>query len=119
MRIVETYSHLNGFEYLMYHKPNIWAEIVEAIESVNAEQCRTKVSKEKKIEGKLLYSPQDMNKAMQKKFIELNWHKDRVSYWVTGDANLIRKTIHLPPDEQKEELKKQKEEQKEEYKAER
>ena len=105
MRIVETYSHLNGFEYLMYHKPNIWAEIVEAIESVNAEQCRTKVSKEKKIEGKLLYSPQDMNKAMQKKFIELNWHKDRVSYWVTGDANLLRKTIHLPPDEQKEELK--------------
>jgi hypothetical protein len=47
MKIVETYSHLNGLEFLLVHKPDIWAEIQRVISSVHAEKCRTKVSKEK------------------------------------------------------------------------
>ncbi len=27
MRVVETYSHLNGLEYLLVHKPGLWQEI--------------------------------------------------------------------------------------------
>ena len=38
------YSHLNGWEYLKVHKPNIWSEIEAVIASADAEACRTKIS---------------------------------------------------------------------------
>jgi hypothetical protein len=44
MKIVQRHSHLNGYEYLMFHQPKIWSEIERAIKFVNAERCRTKVS---------------------------------------------------------------------------
>lgn len=100
MRIVEKYSHLNGFEFIMYHQPKIWDEIVDAIASVDAEKCKTKVSKEKTKKGKELYSPKEMNQRMAAKFNELDWYKDRVSYWVGGDADMIRKTVALPAEQQ-------------------
>ena len=31
MKVVETYSHLNGLEYLMVHKPGLWQEIQDVI----------------------------------------------------------------------------------------
>ena len=45
MKIVETYSHLNGFEYIMVHFPLIWTEIIEIISKIDAEKCKTKISK--------------------------------------------------------------------------
>jgi len=101
MRIVRTYSHLNGLEYLLVHKPKLWKEIRKVIKSVNAEACKTKVSKEKRMQGKMLYSPIEMNKAMGAGFRSFGWEEERTSYWVTGDEKLIRKTISLSPEEQK------------------
>ncbi len=63
MRIAETYSHLNGLEFLLVHKPTLWREIQSVIAAVDASNCRTKVSKEKTMKGKLLFSPIDMNAA--------------------------------------------------------
>jgi hypothetical protein len=31
MRIVEKYSHLNGLEFLLVHKPSLWKEIQDVI----------------------------------------------------------------------------------------
>ena len=61
MRIQEVYSHLNGREHILVHKPGMWEQIVQVIEEVDADACRTKVSKEKTKVGKVLYSPVDMN----------------------------------------------------------
>ena len=36
MRIVEHYSHLNGLEYLLVHKPRLWEEIEDVICSADA-----------------------------------------------------------------------------------
>ena len=47
MRIVKHYSHLNGLEYLMVHKPHLWKEIKTAIKAIDAKSHRTKISKEK------------------------------------------------------------------------
>lgn len=104
MRIVETYSHLNGLEFLLVHKPKIWEEIQAVIRTVNANQCKTKVSKEKGMVGKVLYSPKDMNAAMTNGFEKKNWEEERVNYWVTSDARLIRKTLTLDAGEQKREI---------------
>lgn len=101
MKIVAHQSHLNGLEYLQVHHPRLWKEIQGVIASVDAGACKTKVSKEKTMRGKLLYSPIAMNKAMAKGFSARKWQPRRVSYWVTADARLIRKTLNMPPDEQK------------------
>lgn len=104
MKITETYSHLNGLEFLLVHKPKLWTEIQNVIGSVNAEKCKTKISKEKTMKGKMLYSPIDMNKSFDSLLKAKDWEESRVSYWVTKGEKLIRKTLTLPPDEQKKEI---------------
>lgn len=104
MKIVETYSHLNGLEFLLVHKASLWKEIQAVIKGVDAEKCKTKVSQEKTMKGKLLYSPVDMNNAFKELLREKGWQESRVSYWVTKSEKLIRKTLTLPPDEQKKEI---------------
>ena len=104
MRIVETYSHLNGLEYLLVHKPQLWKEIQDVIQEVDGNACKTKVSKEKTMKGRLLFSPIDMNKSFKKLLEDKGWTESRVSYWVTKDEKLIRKTLSMPLEQQKEEI---------------
>ena len=104
MKIVETYSHLNGLEFLIVHKPKLWEEIKNVVLSVDAENCKTKVSKEKTMKGKLLYSPIDMNSSFSKLLRANKWAESRVSYWVTKNEKLIRKTLTIPAEEQKKEI---------------
>lgn len=104
MKIIETYSHLNGLEFLMVHKPQLWEEIKKVIAKINAEACKTKVSKEKGMKGKLLYSPIDMNANFKKLLTKAKWKESRVSYWVTKNEKLIRKTLSMDPNDQKKEI---------------
>lgn len=101
MKIGAQYSHLNGFEWIQYHKKDMWDEIVGIISDINAEDFRTKISKEKAMKGRKLFSPSDLNKRMKDDFEHLGWHESRTNYWVTDDYNLISKTIHLKEHEQK------------------
>jgi len=78
---------------------------VEAvIASVNAASYRTKVSKEVRTKDKVFYSPIGMNRAMRAEFGKHQWTERRTSYWVTSDAQLVRKTMHMPPAQQKDEI---------------
>lgn len=104
MKITETYSHLNGLEFLLVHKPTLWQEIQSVIAAVDANKCRTKVSKEKTMKGKLLFSPIGMNAAFNRWLRKESWEESRVSYWVTRSEKLIRKTLTLSADEQKREI---------------
>ena len=104
MRIVETYSHLNGLEFLLIHKKDLWEEIQNIIRSVDASAHRTKISKEKTRKGRALYSPKALNQDFHIGFSRANWKESRTSYWVTSDARLIRQTMNLSRDEQKLEI---------------
>jgi hypothetical protein len=104
MKIAETYSHLNGLEFLIVHKPSLWDEIQSVITDVDANKCQTKVSKEKTMKGKLLYSPIDMNAAFKHLLREKSWDESRVSYWVTRSEKLIRSTLMMSAKEQKREI---------------
>lgn len=101
MKIVETYSHLNGLEYLIVHRPDLWQEVQQVVASVDAIACRTKISKEARMQGELKYSPVEMNKKFSELLSGKEWNESRVSYWVTRNEKLIRNTMALPPDEQK------------------
>lgn len=104
MRIATRYSHLNGLEYLQVHKRELLSEIEAVIREADALVCRTKVSKENRTKDKLLYSPIAMNKAVRTGFQKHGWNESRTSYWVTSDAKLIRKTMHMNPEQQKKEI---------------
>jgi len=56
------------------------------------------------MKGKLLYSPIEMNSAFNRLLRRKNWKESRVSYWVTKNEKLIRKTLTLPPEIQKQEI---------------
>lgn len=101
MKIDAKYSHLNGWEFLFVHHKEILDEIESVIASVDAEECRTKISSEKSKSGQLLYSPQDMNKAFKKGFTEKGWQQRRQNFWVTSDERVTRSIFNLQPDLQK------------------
>ena len=106
MRVAARYSHLNGEEFLLVHRKELWNEILEVIESVDAEACRTKVSREKTMAGKLLYSPTDMNKTMEVGFKKRGWNQRRQGFWVTDDDRIVRAIANLTPEQQKETIEK-------------
>jgi hypothetical protein len=104
VKIAETYSHLNGLEFLIVHQPILWQEIQSVIGDVDAAKCLTKITKEKTMKGKLLYSPIALNEAFKQLLREKMWEESRVSYWVTRSERLIRQTLSLPAEEQKREI---------------
>lgn len=106
MRIAQAYSHLNGKEFLLVHKPRLWQEIEDVVAAVDANICRTKISKEKTKAGKVLYSPKAMNAKFNALLRAKHWQESRVSYWVTKSEKLIRQTLTMSPSEQKKEIAK-------------
>jgi hypothetical protein len=104
MKIAKIYSHLNGLEFLLVHRKKLWKDVQEVVQEVNAGACKTKISKEKTMRDKLLFSPVDLNKAFCGLLHAKGWAESRVSYWVTAEAKLIRQTVSLPADEQKSQI---------------
>ena len=101
MRIGVKYSHLNGEEYLLVHRGDLWCEVLAVIDAVDAEACKTKVSKEKTMRGRMLYSPLAMNAAFKLGLEALDWEERRNTFWVTADERLLRGIYDLPAEEQK------------------
>ena len=101
MRIIARYSHLNGDEYMKVHHPGLLSEIEEVIDEVDADSCKTKVSKERRMEGRLLFSPEDLNAAFKAGFEGRGWAQRRATFWVSADESLMRSIRELPADRQK------------------
>lgn len=101
MRIAKTFSHMNGEEYLIVHHKDLYQEIKDVIANIDAESCKTKVSKEKKMQGKLLYSPADINAAFKSNFSALNWSDTRYSYYITLDRDLMLMSLDMRAAQQK------------------
>lgn len=104
MKLVQYYSHLNGYEHIIVHQEGLWKEIVDVIASIDAANCKIKVSKEKTKVGKMLYDPAAMNKCFKAELQSRGWKESRTSYFVTKNHDLIRKTLLLPRNEQKKEI---------------
>lgn len=104
MKIATFYSHLNGYEFLLVHKRSLWAEIESVIAGADASLCRTKKSKERRTKGRMFYSPLGMNRTIREGFEKHEWGERRISYWVTSDAKLIRKTLFMAAPQQRAEI---------------
>ena len=78
MKIAGIYSFNSGKEYVEKHNPALLKEIQEVISLVDASKCKTKISKEKTMKNRRLYSPVKLNKEFKKFFEKRNWEKIRV-----------------------------------------
>ena len=95
MKIIQSYSHLNGLEFLLVHKQNLWQEICEVIEKVDANLTLTKISSEKTKQGKILYSPSELNKLFKNELEKLNWHEMKTFYYVNEDLKTTKNTAFI------------------------
>jgi len=102
MKINEIYSHLNGLEYLLIHLPDLWAEIKDIITDIDAEKCKTKISKEKTKIGNVLYSPINLNNEFKIRLTGSGWEESRTQYYVTADVKMARETLSYNAQKQKE-----------------
>lgn len=101
MKVAAMYSHLNGYEWLEVRRPGFWTEINDIISAIDAEKCKTKVSKEARMLGEMKYNPTELNVEFFKRLTDAGWRDSRVRYWVTDDEKLIRQTIDEPEGQQK------------------
>ena len=95
MRIAQVYSHLNGLEFMLVRKPELWNEIEDAIRNVDASLTFDKVSREKTMTGKILYSPAKLNQLFKTEFTSRGWHESRTDYYVNEDVNTTREIVHI------------------------
>lgn len=101
MQIAQKYSHLNGEEYLLVHNKKLYTEIKKVIANIDASEHLTKVSREKRKTGKMLYSPGSLNKALAYEFKKLNWKESRYDYYITLDRELMEQSIPMDSKDQK------------------
>ncbi len=72
MKIIETYSHFNGLEFLKIHRKKLWEEINTSIRSLDADLCKDIEVKDK---NALRYSSIAFNNNFKKFLIDLSWEE--------------------------------------------
>lgn len=95
MKMLQYYSHLNGLEFLIVHKPKLWEEISKVIENVDSSKTLTKISSEKTKKGKLLYSPSGLNYLFKDEFTKRNWQEMRTHYYVNEDLQTTKNIVSI------------------------
>jgi hypothetical protein len=79
MKIAGVYSFNNGTEEVNKHYAALLKEVYAVISTIDASTHMTKVSKEKTMQGKMLYSPTDINTNFKMEFARHGgWHPIRV-----------------------------------------
>lgn len=92
MSIGGIYSFNHGESVLTSHYPAELQEVKQVIATVDSMKCKIKVSREKTMPGRPLYSPRALNRAFRKEFELLGWEKYKVlcdystEYYVPGYA---------------------------------
>lgn len=75
MKVAQTYSYKRGEEILNKHHSREFKEVIAAIENTNAANCMLKVSEEKTMKGKLLFSPVEFNNQIKAYLLKYGWTK--------------------------------------------
>ena len=104
MKIANLYNHLNGYEYMLVHRRELWEELQNAIAQIDANQY-IKFSKEKTKNNRVLYDQKAINKEFERILFAKGWESFRTPYYVTGDMETAREIASLrDKDEQKKKI---------------
>lgn len=94
MKIANMYNHLNGHEYMLIHRKNLWSEIIDAISQIDANKF-TKTSNAKATKGKTLYNQKAINREFERILFSKDWASVTTSYYVTGDIRTAREIANI------------------------
>lgn len=101
MKIVAQYDFNGGKSKVLTQYANELAQITQAIHNINAAQFKTKVSKEKTMIGKVLFSPVDINEEFKRQLHPHGWMNHKVNcdyvYGEILDGYTPAKTSHVKP----------------------
>lgn len=78
MIIAAEYSFNNGRTVISEKWPRLIDEAEQVVSSIDAISHKTKRSREKTMEGRMLFNPTSLNRAFKSAFAERNWDKHRV-----------------------------------------
>jgi len=90
MKIAGVYSFNGGKEIIPKKYPEMYQEIKKIITSITASKHKNKISKEKTMKGRILFSPVKLNKDFKLQFGKKGWETVRVpceypqEYYVDG-----------------------------------
>ncbi len=93
MIVAGMYPFKSGRETLEAGFPAALDEILQIISKVDAAACKTKISEERMIVGRTLYSPRELNRVYAEMFRQRGWRTERVpcnyssAYYVKGYAS--------------------------------
>ena len=73
MNVVYKYSHKNGEALVSRDYGELYNEILAVISSVDSDTYKTKISEEKTMPGKMLYSPRALNAVFREEFEARGW----------------------------------------------
>ena len=79
MVIAGEYPFNNGLERIREKYPHLLDEIYEIIQAVDAQQHKTKESKEKTMPGRMLFSPPSLNKNIKGEFVSRWWSPYKIT----------------------------------------
>lgn len=79
MKVVETYSHLNGLEYLEIHKRRLWNDVCEVMRGVDTKRCIIEPLTPDRSTMRIPYSPDKINHRIQVGFEDRNWPEPHCS----------------------------------------
>jgi hypothetical protein len=78
MKLAGIYSFGNGEQVVNSKYPQLLGEIVGCIESIDADSCRSKESREKTMPGQILFSPFELNEQFKSSLFRKGWSSVRV-----------------------------------------
>lgn len=73
MKIAGIYSFAGGVDFVNKNHHNKLAELEIALSLIDAEKCKIKESKEKTMNGRMLYSPVELNKKFVEVLVPRGW----------------------------------------------
>ena len=73
MVIAGEYSFKDGLARIKDKYPHLLEEIYEVIDAIDAQEHKTKESREKTMPGKMLFSPPSLNQNIKKEFDRRSW----------------------------------------------
>lgn len=79
MKIVARYDFNGGKESVMSRYAHEFSEIEQTIHSIDATLFKTKISEEKTMPGRILFSPSEINKEFRRLLAPMGWKNHRES----------------------------------------
>lgn len=92
MRHDYIYNHLNAEEFLIVKRSAQWQQILDAIESIDANQL-LKISNDKTRKGEVLYNQVAINDEFKRILGSRGWNEMKTEYYVTGDISTSKDIV--------------------------